>query len=767
MKLRIEAAPGEIQEKSLDLLKALAEAVDYSLPELSEILLKAEKVGEKEIPPVLAELQKKTEKGYAEMVKHMLADVNRVLMREDAEKSEEIEDDLNKSLFIGPRGGWWADAAHTIPYNRKKHGPQVGLNLEMHGREEETPQQELNLPKRKQVENKTGNILEQQAEKKEKEQVAAKPKLKRKKKAEPEEIPEERYDAEKAREILVRMGDDLYSDQAMNPYEVDNSGFNRIDMGRWHSVVEFGEINDLRAILKKYKRQLIGGWGDDYYKTGLADPENYKARVVPEINRTFGSLSLPVSGRIDRKKFKDYVALQKEYGARFDGRKKAWYIPKTDLEDFNFSEYQSEMEELGIDVEEPEGLTFDDKGHIEPPKAPDISELSAQDIRAGIADRTVNNAVAVIRGDDGKFSFYAPYDTSGKFNKLFSNKSGMLTGVTKYNPENYARETYDLDLAEEAIEKLRALKPDWKIVTSGVKEARIEKDQYLAELQKPIPEVQKKLNPQFKLFPYQNEAVRFLDETGGNALIGDEMGLGKTLETLAWAAKNDKKILVVCPKVVRRTWLQEAEKFFPDHFHGMELVSKDLRSKKKNIDLTDLNIATVNFESIAKFEEKIKEGKFDAIIVDESHRMKNPKAKVTKTIFRIGKDFDHKILLSGTAIKNKRDELVSQLDFIAPDKYTHEIHGVTDYGHSYTKKTLKENTIGGLWLELRGIYLARLKSVVLKDLPEKTTSIMEQEVKGLPDIESGDIGEFSRLKDQIAQGKVGATLDSTSCPFSS
>jgi len=36
---------------------------------------------------------------------------------------------------------------------------------------------------------------------------------------------------------------------------------------------------------------------------------------------------------------------------------------------------------------------------------------------------------------------------------------------------------------------------------------------------------------------------------------------------------------------------------------------------------------------------------------------------------------------------------------------------------------------------------------------------MEQEVRGLPDIESGDIGEFSRLKDEIAQGKVGATLD--------
>ena len=40
------------------------------------------------------------------------------------------------------------------------------------------------------------------------------------------------------------------------------------------------------------------------------------------------------------------------------------------------------------------------------------------------------------------------------------------------------------------------------------------------------------------------------------------MGLGKTLQSLELAVMNDqKRVLVVCPKVVRRTWCQEAEKF--------------------------------------------------------------------------------------------------------------------------------------------------------------------------------------------------------------
>ena len=52
----------------------------------------------------------------------------------------------------------------------------------------------------------------------------------------------------------------------------------------------------------------------------------------------------------------------------------------------------------------------------------------------------------------------------------------------------------------------------------------------------------------------------------------------------------------------------------------------------------------------------IKAAEFDTIIVDESHRMKSPKAKITKLLMGMRDQFEHRILLSGTAVKNKKEE---------------------------------------------------------------------------------------------------------------
>jgi hypothetical protein len=44
-------------------------------------------------------------------------------VKADALKSQE-PNSMEKALFIGPRGGRWADAAHTVPYDPEKHGPK-------------------------------------------------------------------------------------------------------------------------------------------------------------------------------------------------------------------------------------------------------------------------------------------------------------------------------------------------------------------------------------------------------------------------------------------------------------------------------------------------------------------------------------------------------------------------------------------------------------------------------------------------------------------
>lgn len=624
---------------------------------------------------------------------------------------------LKKSgpIYIGPRGGKWADPKHTIPY--------------------------------KEEEQKT----------------------------------DQRYSDSIAEEILDKIGNALYEHQltSIGPYGKpikDDTGLNHYDLGQWRLA---NTLKDKRRILQKYKRQIKNSYGEDeYHKLGLSDKENMKSSVAPYYHKNFGSLQLPVDGYLGKDNFSNYVAIQKKYGASFDGQTKTWYIKPEKLSSFDFDSYRSEMADIGIKVKDIRG---------ERPKAKTKEELDSEfqylnidKAVFAITSKKVTNGIALKKVGKNTFAFY--YSFSKPLNELFKNREydpkrdekpihGVrLSGVVKVNAEkNFRRETSSADLVEEAIEKIKRIEPSFNInIDPEFKEAQAARDRYKAELELPIPEVQSMLVSGAKLRPYQNEGVRFLKETDGNALIGDEMGLGKTIQTLAWVATAGKKAIIVNPKTTRRGWIKEAAKFFPDYFKGMELDSGELR--KLGIDeykklLKDKNIVSVNYESLEKFEPILKEMGFDTIVVDESHRMKNPKAKVTKTIQRVAKPLKHKILLSGTAIKNKKDELFTQLDLIKPGKY-------------HNARELKFATIGGLWEDMKDVYLARAKDKVLKDLPPKTTSISGHDIKGLPDYhinsdgskalidangevikDKVEIGDIAWLKNNIALGKADATVD--------
>jgi SNF2 family DNA or RNA helicase len=225
------------------------------------------------------------------------------------------------------------------------------------------------------------------------------------------------------------------------------------------------------------------------------------------------------------------------------------------------------------------------------------------------------------------------------------------------------------------------------------------------------------------------------------------MGLGKTPITLAYLSATEKRAIVVCPKVVRRNWINEAMKFFSAYYTDavIELRPVDLRKNGIMPDLRDIKLASVNYESFEKFLPAIQAAGFDTIVIDESHRFRNPKAKITKTLKSVRHLFSHKILLSGTAIKNKKIELHTQTEFIQPGLFT--------------KNELNLGTIGGVWNKLRkSIYLSMTKKDVLKDLPDKITQIIELEVEGMPELPT-DIGDMSWTKVEAALCKYEATCD--------
>ena len=319
------------------------------------------------------------------------------------------------------------------------------------------------------------------------------------------------------------------------------------------------------------------------------------------------------------------------------------------------------------------------------------------------------------------------------------------------------------------MQLFREYRPDWNIDTSAVDEAVEVRDVKNQEFRKPIPAIEAVMNKSYKMLPHQNEGFKFLEKTNGNAMLGDEPGVGKTVQSLAYAAANGQKALVVGINATKRKWLNDATRFFNKYYgdrdlngknglemfkesNVLELNAQDLRSGKITArDLANKRLVSVNYESFKKFlpifEQMKQDGVgFDTIIVDESQNMKEPSAQVTQALLKSRPLFDHHILLSGTPVLNKREDYLTQLEMIAP--------GV------FTKESLRKMTPGELNNVLHEYVIARKKASVLKDLPPKVTQNLDIEmpaIAGMPEIKT--IGEFSKYRSLLARAKVPYTFE--------
>jgi SNF2 family DNA or RNA helicase len=159
-----------------------------------------------------------------------------------------------------------------------------------------------------------------------------------------------------------------------------------------------------------------------------------------------------------------------------------------------------------------------------------------------------------------------------------------------------------------------------------------------------------------KLFKHQEEAISLYKQKEGKLYLNWETGTGKTIGALAIAnAHGFKNLLVVAPKSSHLSWATEKEHF------------------------KDLNVDIITYEA---FRDKIDNfSKYDFLIFDEAHRLKNPSAKITKKAveYAVLDKLPPRILLSGTPA-DRYYELYSQLKVLNP-----EDKAFTKQFPSYTK----------------------------------------------------------------------------------
>jgi len=150
-----------------------------------------------------------------------------------------------------------------------------------------------------------------------------------------------------------------------------------------------------------------------------------------------------------------------------------------------------------------------------------------------------------------------------------------------------------------------------------------------------------------KLFPHQQEAKLFL-LSRRRAILADQPRVGKTLPTAAAALEN-LPALIVCPAIAKTVWEAAFNKLAPNVSVHVVNGKKDA-GQPNSADVTIINYDVLQY-GVTQVD------KYNALVLDECHRIKNPKAARTKAAMLAMKKIDCVYALSGTPIPNRPIEL--------------------------------------------------------------------------------------------------------------
>ncbi len=226
-----------------------------------------------------------------------------------------------------------------------------------------------------------------------------------------------------------------------------------------------------------------------------------------------------------------------------------------------------------------------------------------------------------------------------------------------------------------------------------------------------------------ELLPYQLDGIAFA-AGAGRAILADDMGLGKTIQGVGVAEflareTGITRVLVVCPASLKSQWQLEIERF-TDRPTQTVLGGAGSRAAQYAADSAFFTIC--NYEQVVRDIDSIETTRWDMIILDEGQRIKNWEAKTSRTIKGLKSRFA--LVLSGTPLENRLDELYSVVEFIDERRLGPAFQFFSTYRVVDEKgKILGYKNLDELRERLKPILLRRTRKSVMQDLPSRTTEI--------------------------------------------
>ncbi|XP_044302235.1 DNA excision repair protein ERCC-6-like 2 isoform X2 [Varanus komodoensis] len=262
---------------------------------------------------------------------------------------------------------------------------------------------------------------------------------------------------------------------------------------------------------------------------------------------------------------------------------------------------------------------------------------------------------------------------------------------------------------------------------------------------------------------YQREGAQFLHGhyiRKSGCILGDDMGLGKTVQVISFLAgvlhkkgtrediENNmpeflrrtmkkempsvqKKIfLIVAPLSVLYNWKDELDTW--GYFKVIVLHGNRKDYELNRIKQGKCEIVLTTYETLRLCLDELNGVEWSAVIVDEVHRIKNPKSQITQTMKAL--TCKVRLGLTGTILQNNMKELWCVMDWAVPGllgsetRFKRKFSDPVEHGqrHTATKRELAtgRKAMQRLAKNMSDYFLRRAKALISDQLPKKEDRIV-------------------------------------------
>ncbi|GIP24220.1 DEAD/DEAH box helicase [Paenibacillus sp. J22TS3] len=202
-------------------------------------------------------------------------------------------------------------------------------------------------------------------------------------------------------------------------------------------------------------------------------------------------------------------------------------------------------------------------------------------------------------------------------------------------------------------------------------------------------------------------------------ILADDMGLGKTLQAITFivsilpeAEHLDLPVLVVAPAALVYNWRNELKKFAPE---VRALIADGTRTERGRLlrNASGADVVITSYPLLRQDKDLYASRPFHTLIMDEAQAFKNHGTLTAQAVRML--QAKYRFALTGTPIENGLEELWSIFSFVFPGLFPNR----QDF------RELPRETIAR---RVRPFLLRRLKTDVLRELPEKIETVQASEL---------------------------------------